>query len=157
MAPFPSHGPTWKQTLSRILRGLRRIRLLRVKDLAARMGMRPRSYEYFESGRARPNLERIHRFAQEANADPHGIWAAMMIGSPNFALRTADNRLMSAFLIALEEFDQAAGDDIALLETGAIVAAFTASFAVLIEESRQKAGLRDAYSAGRPKPDDAPT
>jgi len=119
--------------------------------------MRPRSYEYFESGRARPNLERIHRFAEETNADPHGIWAAMMIGSPNFALRTADNRLMSAFLITLEEFDLTAGDDIALLETGAIVAAFTAAFGVLIDEARRKAGLRDAYGAGRSRPDDEPT
>jgi len=104
------------------------------------MTMKTRSYEYFESGRARPNLERIHRLAEVTHSDPYAFLAAMFMRSPRFALRAADNRLMTAFLIRLEEFDEELGDAVALLETGAYVTAFGAAFDALTLEARRRAG-----------------
>ena len=130
---------SWRQTLSQAVRLVRRARRLKVRELAALMAMKVRSYEYFESGRARPNLERIHHLAEVSQSDPHAFLAAMAMGSPRFALRAADNRLMTAFLIRLEEFDQEVGDAVALLETGAYVTAFGAAFDALTEEARRRA------------------
>lgn len=102
------------------------------------MGMKLRSYEYFESGRARPNLERIHRLGDVSDTDPNAILTAMLIDSPRFALRAADNKLMTAFLIRLEEFDSEVGDAVALLETGLYVTVFDAAFDALTREARRR-------------------
>src|SRR3954465_2775918 len=117
--PLSLRALPWRQTLSQAVRLIRRARRFKVRELAALMGMKSRSYEYFESGRARPNLERIHRLAHVSDTDPPAFVAAMVISSPRFALRAADNKLMAVFLIRLEEFDCELGDAGALLEAGA--------------------------------------
>jgi transcriptional regulator with XRE-family HTH domain len=137
--PLTPHTFSWRQTLSQAVRLIRRARRFKVRELAALMAMKSRSYEYFESGRARPNLERILRLAEVSDADFHAMLAAMFIGSPRFALRAADNKLMTAFLIRLEEFDSELGDTVALLETGAYVTAFGAAFDALTQEARRRA------------------
>ena len=136
--PLSAHLASWRQTLSQAVRLIRRARRFKVREMAARMGMKSRSYEYFESGRARPNLERIHQLAQMSDADAHAVLAAMAMGSPRFALRAADNKLMTTFLIRLEEFDCELGDAVALLETGAYVTAFGAAFDALTLEVRRR-------------------
>lgn len=113
------------------------------------MGMRLRSYEHFEAGGGRLSLERVHGFAEASRSDPHAIFAAVMIGSPRFALRAADNKLMTAFLIALQEFDSDLGDEIAELDTGAIMGAFTQAFSALTADAKRKVALRDALLAKR--------
>ena len=45
---------------------------MRTIDVAQGMNMALRSYEHFESGAGRINIERIHRFAEVTDSDPHG-------------------------------------------------------------------------------------
>lgn len=151
MSSSPSGRPTQNQALSEILRSLRRLRRLKARDMAAAMGMPLRSYEYFESAAGRIDLERIQGFATASDTDAHAILAAIMIASPRFALRAADNKMLTAFLIALSEFDESIGDDIGLLETGAFVAAFTGAFESLADQARQKASWRRNWLDGARK------
>ena len=79
--------------LSQVLRELRLFRRKRPTQVAIEMGMPPRSYEHFEAGRGRLNVERIHLFASRLGVDPYGIFASLEIGSPAFAVRTAENQV----------------------------------------------------------------
>ncbi len=57
---------------------------------------------------------------------------------------------MSALMLCLQEFDEDVGDDIALLQTGDFVSAFSAAFGVLSSEAQRLAALRRPLS---PDPD----
>ncbi|MBA4001093.1 MAG: Cro/Cl family transcriptional regulator [Brevundimonas sp.] len=89
------------------------------------MHMPLRSYEHFEAGGGRVNLEQIHRFAKATDSDPHALIACLTLGSPEFALRCADNKLMTVLMVALQELDRDYGDTIAALDVRTLVAAFT--------------------------------
>ncbi|GAD60281.1 transcriptional regulator, Cro/CI family [Brevundimonas abyssalis TAR-001] len=89
------------------------------------MNMPPRSYEHFESGAGRVNLEHLHRFAKATDSDAHALIACLALGSPEFALRCADNKLMTILMVALKELDRDYGDTIAALDVRTLVNAFT--------------------------------
>lgn len=114
------------------------------------MGMPLRSYEHFEAGGGRLNIERIYQFGRVLDVDPHAILAAVMIDSPRFAVRTADNKLIQAFLILLQEFDATLGDEIASLETATIVATFSQAFDALADDARRKSDWRQTWLGDRP-------
>lgn len=95
--------------------------------------MPQRSYEHFEAGKGRLNTDRVHALAAALSADPYGIFSAMAINSPEFAVRTADNKLMTVFFIALQEFDATTQDAIAHLDAYALMDAFTEMFDKLRE------------------------
>lgn len=139
-----SDRPIWNTFLSQAARILRRARNLKTDAVAEAMGLKPRAYEYFEAGRGQITLERLHRFAQAVSADPHGLMASIMIGSPAFALRSADNNLVAAFLITLQEFDAAGGDDLKRIDTTTYLTAFSETFDRLLTEARSKAALERA-------------
>lgn len=96
-----------------------------------------RSYEYFEAGRGPLNVDRVHRFAQILDVDPFAILAAMEIRSPQFAVRCADHKLMTVMMVAVQEFDAAAGDDIGRLNAAAIISGLTRVFDALAKEARE--------------------
>ena len=98
------------------LKALRRLRGARPPQMAADLQMSLRAYEHFENGKGRLNVDRIHAFAGLLNADPFAILAAFEIGSPEFALRCANNKLMMIFMSALQEFDAEARDAIVGLD-----------------------------------------
>jgi transcriptional regulator with XRE-family HTH domain len=139
-----SDRPIWNTVLSQAARILRRARDLKTDAVAQAMGLKPRAYEYFEAGHGHITLERLHRFAQAVSADPHGLMAAIMIGSPAFALRSADNKLVAAFLITLQEFDAAGGDDLKRIDTTTYLTAFSETFDRLLSEAREKAAIERA-------------
>lgn len=117
--------PSLNATLAASVRLIRMHRRMRTAEVARAMGMAPRSYEHFEAGGGKVNLERIHRFAAATGSDPYAILAALAFGSPEFALRCADNKLMSILMVSLKELDEDAGDAIADLEALPIINAFT--------------------------------
>lgn len=123
------------ETLSAALRLIRTHRRMRTVDIAQSMGMALRSYEHFEAGGGRVNLERIHRFAEVTDSDPYAILAALALGSPKFALRTADNKLMTILMVALQEFDEEVGDVLAELDARTIINTFTRPFKDLVPQS----------------------
>lgn len=133
------------ETLSTALRLIRRHRRLRAADVAKAMNMALRSYEHFEAGGGRLNIERIHRFAEVTDSDPHAIVAALALGSPAFALRCADNKLATILAVALQEFDEGAGDAIAELESLTIINTFTKALRELAAQSVRRDSAADAW------------
>ena len=113
------------------------------------MGMAPRSYEHFEAGGGKVNLERIHRFAAATRSDPYAILAALAFGSPEFALRCADNKLMSILMVSLKELDEDVGDAIADLEALPIINAFTRATKELAAQAERRDAAGEAWVRDR--------
>lgn len=122
--------------LSAALKAVRRHRGLQTREVARAMNMPIRTYEHFEGGHGRINLDYVHRFCGVTDSDPSAVLAAVAIGSPEFARRCADNKMMMILTIALQEFDQSMGERIRNLEARELIAAFSAVFAKLEEDSR---------------------
>lgn len=114
--------------MSQALKALRRRRGVRAADLAEALGMPERSYLHFESGRSRINIDRIHEIADILKADAWAILAAVELGSPSFAVRAADNKLMTIILVILGEFDARAGDQILQLDARTLMEVFEQTF-----------------------------
>ena len=57
----PAERQSQSETLSSALRLIRTHRRMKSAEVAEAMGMALRSYEHFEAGGGRINLERIHR------------------------------------------------------------------------------------------------
>ncbi len=154
----PTSASTTEHLLSMALRLIRRARRFRTAEVAAAMGISKRSYEYLEAGVGPLKFERLKAFAEFTDADAYGLVVAALIRSPAFALRASGNKLTTAFLIALQEFDQTVGDDMAQLDASSCVAAFNLAFEQLAAEARRRVALRDALSPERldPPPDEPP-
>lgn len=113
------------EILGAALRLIRLHRRMRPADVATRMGIAKRTYEHFEAGKGGINLERIHRFADATDSDPYAIIDCMALGSPEFAVRCADNKAMIAWRVVTQEFNAEVGDAIMELETASLINAFT--------------------------------
>jgi len=130
--------PRAARGLGGILRALRRLRGRRPTDVATAMPLAQRSYEHFESGAARLNMERVIRFAEVTDTDGFAILAGLWMGSEAFALRCADNKLMTILVMTLQDFDATTGDAIATLDAQTLVSAFEQAFAGLRDEARRR-------------------
>lgn len=137
--------PVSRAVLSSSLRLIRSRRRLRTLDVAGRMNMAVRSYEHFEAGAGRINLERIHRFAEVTDSDPHAIIAALALGSPEFAVRCMDNKLATILTIVLQEFDEETGDAIADLDGRTIINAFTRALRELADQAINREAEAQAW------------
>lgn len=124
--------------LSQALKAVRRKRGLRTTEVARAMGLPLRSYEHFEAGNGRLNIDRVHQFAQALEVDPYAILAAVDIASPAFAARCADNKLMTIFLMALQEFDAAGQEDLTRIDARSLITGFTRLFDGLIARARDE-------------------
>ena len=148
------------ELLSVALRTIRRQRRLRADEVAERMGLSKRTYQHFEAGDGRPNLDYIHRFAMATQSDPYAILFGLMIGSTEFAARCADNKLMRGFMITLQEFDTGLGSSISDVDVRTAISAFSAAFAsieadVKLAQAQTQERLRlgqEALDTRRPKP-----
>lgn len=132
--------------LSRALKALRRRRGVGTAEMAASLGMARRSYQHFESGLAGINLERVHRIARILNADPFAVFAAIDIGSPEFAVRAADNKLMTIIMIALRDFDAAAGDAISQLDARVLSSVFERAFNELAALAQERTAAAERWA-----------
>lgn len=137
--------PSPNAVLSAALRMIRSHRRLRTADVARRMNMALRSYEHFESGAGRINLERIYRFAEVTDSDPQAIICALTLGSPDFALRCADNKLTTILAVVLQEFNEEAGDNIAELDGRTIINAFTRTLRDLAAQAVRRDSQAEAW------------
>jgi transcriptional regulator with XRE-family HTH domain len=114
--------------LSRALKRLRTRSGRSKPEVAAAMNLSIRAYERFEAGDIRFNLDYVHRFARATDCDPNAILLAMAMGSPEFAVRSADNRFATILMIALRRFDETVGDGLSRMEVRTLVSAVTAMF-----------------------------
>ncbi|MGH7021276.1 MAG: hypothetical protein ACREEY_15455 [Brevundimonas sp.] len=132
---------------------------MRTVDVAEAMGMRPRTYELFEAGKGKVHHERIHRFARVTDSDPYAIFTAMALGSPEFALRAADNKLVEILVVALHALDEDMGDGIAELDGRTIINTVTRAFKELALQAVRRDEAANAWLKQRLEklipPDDA--
>ena len=91
-------------------------------ETANAMNMALRTYERFEAGDTRLNVDHIHRFAGATDSDPYAILLAVALGSPEMARRCADNKLATILTIALQKYDVAMGDRIQRQDTRTLIA-----------------------------------
>jgi transcriptional regulator with XRE-family HTH domain len=147
---MPSEPPTLSERLSQALRGVRRARRMRAQDVADAMGLPLRSYEYFEGGHGQINLERIYAFAKATGSDGDAIVAAVLVGEPQLAVWAADNKLVLALKIALGEFAEDLGADIARIDTRTLLTAFTQMFKDLAAEAKASKAWTEARLGGAP-------
>ena len=132
---------TRRGCLSQSLKGIRRLRGQRAADVAAAMSMPLRSFEYFEAGQGRLNLDRVHQFAEVLNADALAILIGMEICSPTFAVRCADNKLTTILAFALQDFEAKAGNQIVQLDANGLMGAFNRLFDELAIQARERDAL----------------
>jgi transcriptional regulator with XRE-family HTH domain len=143
--------------LSRALKALRRRRGVRVAFLAKAIGMPVRTYQNFEAGRTRINVERVHAIAEILDADAAAIFAAVELASPEFAVRAADNKLVTAFLLSLKDFDARSGDQITHLDARTLMSAFDQMFGELAQIAKARAEAACRWRGPRdPDDDDEP-
>jgi transcriptional regulator with XRE-family HTH domain len=140
--------------LSETLKLVRQRRGLSAKDVAQRMGLPLRTYHHFEGGRAQVDVERIQRFAQATDSDFHAILTAVLIGSPAFAARTMDNKMLSVLIAGVERFNGRLGDDIAKIEVARFIAATRRMFDDLESDLGQREADAQAWLAHRGEPHD---
>jgi transcriptional regulator with XRE-family HTH domain len=131
--------------LSQALKPLRRLRRLRQPEVAARMGMRPRTFEHFEAGKGPFNIDRVYGFARALNVDPHAILVAVDIGSPEFALRSAENKLMTIIVMEVQRFNERTGDAIIQLDPQTIRAVVERAFNELGDLASTRTALAESW------------
>ena len=129
-------------TIGATMRLVRKARKLRSVDIAQAMNMPLRSYEYLESGKGRISFERVMAFSKAADVDGWALLASVPLGSPDFALRCADNKLMTILLVSMMELEEDLGDDMIYLQPGTLIGAFTR----LRNDLAQHVRKRDQYA-----------
>lgn len=131
--------------LSLALRGIRRRRELPAADVARRMGMAKRTYEYLEAGPDGLRLDRIQLFADAADSDALAIIAAMMMGTPELALRCADSKLLSILQGAVGQLNSELGDDMFHLTARDCLCVVKSAFGSLAEIARRRHQAADTF------------
>lgn len=124
------------RSIGQAARAVRRARRMTAQQVATAMHLPLRTYEYFEAGSGRPNLDYVHRFAAATDCDPWSLLVAPALRSIEFARRTADSKLMLIFLMALGEFEKSMQERMLTLDPRALIEAFTETFRRLEAESR---------------------
>lgn len=162
MPPEPPEHMSDARLIGLAARAVRRYRTLTAQQVADAMGLPLRTYEYFEAGAGRVNLDYVHRFAVATNCDPYGLVLGPALGSTDFARRIADTKMILIFLIALGEFETRMEDRLLTLDPRVLIEAFSEAFRKIEADSvardrEMKTWLhagRDRL-AGRPQDDDA--
>jgi len=137
--------------LSVILKSLRRRRGLLSREVARRMRMAPRSYQLFEAGGGRLNLDHLQRFAEATDTDAWAILASLAFRTPGFALLCADNKLMTAAMESVRDFHRDWSSDIAKLDPRLVMHELDAAWRRLGEAARERRypDRRDPLDADR--------
>jgi transcriptional regulator with XRE-family HTH domain len=137
MAARPTHLDPDAALLSRMLKGIRRRRGLKVAQVAQAMGIATRTYANGEAGRQRIDVARIHQFAQLVGADPYAILVAVDIRSPSFALRCMEHQFMAMLMVLIQDFDARAPDSFARMDPRLLYAAAHQFFDGLLAQSQE--------------------
>jgi len=122
-------APSWDGALlSEALRRVRLHRALTPAEVAQAMNMPLRTYQRFEAGATRMNLEHVYRFAAATGSDAQAIFMAIAIGSPAFAVRACDNQMGAILTVGVKNFDDLMGDRIKGLDSRTLVDAVIRMF-----------------------------
>lgn len=124
--------------LSLAIKDVRNHLRLSAREVAGRMNMGLRAYQHFEAGRNKPNLEYIHRFCEVTKSDLFALLGALMIGSPQFAWRTAENKLMTILMVGLGDYNETMGDRILDQDPRTFIIAVEAMFERLKRDADER-------------------
>lgn len=116
------------ELLSAAVKLVRKSRGLSSRQVADGMNVSLRTYQRFEAGANRLNLDHIHRFARATSSDPYAILIAVMIGSPRFASHAADNMLATVLIVGVQNLEKSVGERIAKLDTRTLVSRIAGMF-----------------------------
>ena len=130
MSGVPPELPRDGELLSAAVKAVRKHRGMTTAEVASAMNMALRTYERFESGATRLNLDHIHRFAAATNSDPYALILSVVIGS---ARRCADNKMATILTVAIQRFDQAIQDRLMDLDARTLITAITGMFDTLLD------------------------
>jgi len=133
--------------LGRTLRLLREYRRLTVTEVAELLEMSPSTYDNWEAGTGRINFERIVAFATALKVDGIAIAASIPMGSPEFAVRCADNQLMTTLLGVLHSMNRDYGDQLMLLSTAEILEGLRRICKELEDQLKRKDMAAEAWLA----------
>lgn len=122
--------------LAEAVRSIRKQRRMKPSEVAKAMGIPLGTYEHFERGTGRMTYARIRRFAIATDSDPIAIVSALPLGSADFALNSADNKLMTIAMAALSDLNEELGPDITFLGRSMLVTAFDKLCKDLIDQVR---------------------
>ena len=125
MSEDPPSGARDGAVLSEALKAIRKDRGLTPRQTARAMHIALRTYQRFEAGETKVNLDHIHRFAQATRSDPYAIFMAISIASPRHALRGSENLIDTILTIGIKELDDILGDRLRELDQRTIVTAVT--------------------------------
>lgn len=117
-----------RQLLSKTLKLLRGLRHMRARAVADGMGMPLRSYYSFEAGQGPLDIAKIWRFAEVTDSDPAGIMDALMLGSPDYAVRSMENKIASIQLGSYRRFNDKVGDRMTNIGPSILIEAFKRPF-----------------------------
>ncbi|HEX4712533.1 helix-turn-helix transcriptional regulator [Phenylobacterium sp.] len=148
------------ELLAKTLKAVRRHRRMTRAQIAKAMGIAVRTYDHWEAGYGSLNVERLQQFAAITNTDPFALMASLTIGSPEFAVRTADSKPLMIFMTALRTFNEAVGEDLTRLPARSFIHAFTRMLHELQDEARQRDTFAEdwlAENAPKPPKKDPPT
>lgn len=129
-------------TLSRALKAVRRLRNMTGAEVASGMNISVRTYERFESGQTRMNLEYLHRFAEVTDSDFYALLCAATFGTADFAVHCADNQLAAVLASGLRNLIEACGPDLAALSTRDIIETMQPMFEALSRRAEDARLLR---------------
>jgi len=132
------------KTLSRALKSVRRQRGLSVLEVANRMGMRKRTYEYFEGCKGGLRLDRVAGFAQATDSDAYAILISAAIGAPDLAAACAETKAMTLLFATLGRVEADLSAALADLTARDLASAFGATFADLIAAGQARRALTQA-------------
>lgn len=88
---------------------------MKTAETARAMGISLRTYEDFEAGRGRLDLEKVRLFGLATDTDAVAITLGLLFGSRETALRALDNKAPTILWIAMQEFEADVGDQMALI------------------------------------------
>lgn len=137
------------ELLSAAVKLVRKSRNLSSRQVATSMHVSLRTYQRFEAGSTRLNLDHIHRFAQATASDPHAVLVAVMIGAPRFALNASDNNLATVLMVGVQKLEESLGDRLAELDTRTLVGAATELFDGLAAQVLAKDPIDEWLALGR--------
>lgn len=101
--------------LHTIIKSIRLERRMKPGAVAAGMGIGLRTYEEFEAGRGRLDLEKVRLFGLATDSDAVAITLGLLFGSRESAMRALENKASTILWIALQEFEGDVGDQMAVI------------------------------------------
>lgn len=139
----------------KVLRPLRKASGRPAASIAEAMGLTPRAYQDFESGRTALRVERVLQFAEILDVDAFAILAALFLGKPRIALAFAGSKFLLIQATVVGEFDETTQDAMAAVDPLTMLEAHTQFYRQLTAHGLQQLEASGRRPRGAPVVNDA--